>query len=350
METVVSGIRSTGHLHLGNYFGALRNFVKIQDDYNCFFFIADLHSLTTHPHPEDFHANVRTILAEYLAAGLDPEKSAIFVQSDVPEISELYVLLNMLSYKGELERTASFKDKVRLAKARALNKSKEEISLEECNNEEGININAGLLTYPVLMASDILIHRANYVPVGKDQEQHLEYARVLARRFNGMYGEEIFPEPRGFNFGAAPLKVPGLDGSGKMGKSEGNGIYLYDDEKTITKKVKKALTDSGPTAPDSEMPECIQNLFLLLSLVSEPSTVEFFREKWNDCSIRYGDLKKQLAEDICKVTLPVRERIDEIYNDSDYLRRVTASGRDRARESAARTLELARKAIGFKVF
>ncbi len=349
METVVSGIRSTGHLHLGNYFGALRNFVKIQDDYNCYFFIADLHSLTTHPHPDNFHASVRTILAEYLAAGLDPEKSAIFVQSDVPEISELYVLLNMISYKGELERTASFKDKVRLAKARALNKSKEDIDLEDCN-EEGININAGLLTYPVLMASDILIHRANYVPVGKDQEQHLEYARVLARRFNGMYGEEIFPEPRGFNFGAAPLKVPGLDGSGKMGKSEGNGIYLYDDEKTITKKVMKALTDSGPTEPDSQMPECIQNLFLLLELVSEPSTVDFFREKWNDCSIRYGDLKKQLAADICKMTLPIRERIDAIYNDDEYLRKVTAFGRERARASASETLSLARKAVGFKAF
>ncbi len=165
METVLSGIRSTGHIHLGNYYGALKNFVKIQDDYNCYFFIADLHSLTAHPHPEDFHANVKTVLAEYLAAGLDPEKSAIYIQSDVPEISELYVLLNMLAYKGELERTASFKEKVR-------------------KNPE--NVNAGLLTYPVLMASDILIHRANYVPVGKDQEQHVEMARGFAKRFNKM--------------------------------------------------------------------------------------------------------------------------------------------------------------------
>ncbi|MFA5325862.1 MAG: tryptophan--tRNA ligase, partial [Bacteroidales bacterium] len=226
MDIVLSGIRSTGHLHLGNYFGALRNFVKIQDTYKCFFFIADLHSLTTHPHPDDFHASVRTILTEYLAAGLDPEKSALYIQSDVPEISELYVLLNMLAYKGELERTASFKDKVRL-------------------NPE--NVNAGLLTYPVLMASDILVHRANWVPVGKDQEQHLEIARVLARRFNNLYNCEVFPEPHAFNFGADLIKVPGLDGSGKMGKSEGNGIFLYDDEKSITKKVMRAMTDSGPT-------------------------------------------------------------------------------------------------------
>ena len=326
MQTVLSGIRSTGHLHLGNYFGALRNFVKIQDDYNCFYFIADLHSLTTHPHPDDFHANVRTILAEYLAAGLDPDKVTIFVQSDVPEVSELYVLLNMIAYKGELERTTTFKDKVRLAKAKARNLRLEDISYDD-HNDEGINISAGLLTYPVLMAADILIHRADFVPVGKDQEQHLEYA-----------------------FGGGLIKVPGLDGSGKMGKSEGNGIYLYDDEKTITKKVMKALTDSGPVEPNSPMPECIENLFTLMALVSEPSTVEYFKERWNDCSIRYGDLKKQLAADICKVTLPIRERIDAIYNDDAYLHRVVSEGRDKARASASATLALARKAMGFKVF
>lgn len=329
METVLSGIRSTGHLHIGNYFGALRNFVKIQDLYNCFFFIADLHSLTTHPHPDDFHASVKIILSEYLAAGLDPEKASLFVQSDVPEICELYVLLNMLSYKGELERTTSFKDKVRL-------------------NPD--NVNAGLLTYPVLMASDILIHRANYVPVGKDQEQHLEMARVLARRFNNTYGEEILVEPKAFNFGKDLVKVPGLDGSGKMGKSEGNCIYLIDDEKTITKKVKRALTDAGPTEPNSEMPECIQNIFTLMDLVSEPETIAFFKEKYNDCSIRYGDLKGQLAQDICKYTLPIRERIDSIYNDDAYLSKVAALGRDKARESAQATLKLAKKAVGFKVF
>lgn len=329
MEKVLSGIRSTGHLHLGNYFGALKNFVEIQDRYECYFFIADLHSLTTHPHPEDFHASVRTILAEYLAAGLDPEKSALFVQSDVPEISELYVLLNMLAYKGELERTASFKDKVR-------------------KNPE--NVNAGLLTYPVLMASDILVHRARWVPVGKDQEQHLEIARLLARRFNSLYQADVFPEPQAMTFGKNLVKVPGLDGSGKMGKSEGNGIYLYEDDKSITKKVMKAVTDSGPTEPDSEKPEVIQNLFTLLSLVSEPETVRYFEEKYADCSIRYGDLKKQLAADICRCVSPIRERIDAIYRDEDYLARVTRTGRERARESAAATLKLARQAVGFKSF
>lgn len=329
METVLSGIRSTGHLHLGNYYGALRNFVKLQDEYKCFFFIADLHSLTTHPHPDDFHSSVKIILSEYLAAGLDPEKSALFIQSDIPEICELYVLLNMLAYKGELERTASFKDKVR---------------------KQPDNVNAGLLTYPVLMASDILIHRATKVPVGKDQEQHLEIARVLARRFNNLYGTEVFPEPHALSFGKDLIKVPGLDGSGKMGKSEGNGIYLNDDRQTITKKVMKAVTDAGPTKPNSEMPDSVKNLFTLLSIVSEPSTVEYFREKYNDCSIRYGDLKKQLAADICKQTLPIKERIDAIYNDDEYLRKAVRRGTEQARESAAATLALAKKAVGFKVF
>ena len=329
METVLSGIRSTGHLHLGNYFGALRNYIKMQNEYNCYFFIADLHSLTTHPHPEDFHSNVKTILAEYLASGLDPEKSAIYIQSDVPEITELYVLLNMIAYKGELERTASFKEKIR---------------------KQPDNDNAGLLTYPVLMAADILIHRANKVPVGKDQEQHLEIARVLARRFNNMYNAEVFPEPQAFNFGSDLVKVPGLDGSGKMGKSEGNGIYLVDDEKAIHKKVMKAVTDSGPTEPNSKMAESVENLFTLLKIVSTPEVVNQFTEAYNNCSIRYGDLKKQLATDICKHTLPIKEKFEAIYNDEDYLKRVIKRGTDLARESAQATLTEAKKAVGFRSF
>ncbi len=156
--------------------------------------------------------------------------------------------------------------------------------------------------------------------------------------------------PESMKFPGGAVKVPGLDGSGKMGKSEGNGIYLFDDEKTISKKVMKAVTDSGPTEPNSPMPEVIVNLFTLLKLVSTPDTVDYFTEKWNDCSIRYGDLKKALAADICKVTLPIKERIDDIYNDSAYLARVVAEGRDKARASAAATLAEVRKAVGFKSF
>ena len=329
MKTVLSGIRSTGHLHLGNYYGALLNFVQLQNTAKCFFFIADLHSLTTHPKPDDFHSNVKIILAEYLAAGLDPEKSSLFVQSSVPEVSELYVLLNMLSYKGELERTASFKDKVR---------------------QNPDNVNAGLLTYPVLMASDILIHRPDWVPVGKDQEQHLEITRLLARRFNNLYGVNVFPEPEAYNFGENLVKVPGLDGSGKMGKSEGNGIYLIDDEKTITKKVMRAVTDSGPAAPGEPMTDPIQNLFTLLGIVSDPDVVEYFTNQYNNCTIRYGDLKKQLAADICRRTLPIREKIMEISNNDTYLHYVVEKGTAQARESAGATMKLVREAVGFKSF
>jgi tryptophanyl-tRNA synthetase len=329
METVVSGIRSTGNLHLGNYYGALRNFIKMQHENNCYFFIADYHSLTTHPDPAHLHQNVRQVLSEYLAAGLDPEVSTIFVQSDVPEITELYLLLNMHAYIGELERTASFKEKIR---------------------KQPDNVNAGLLTYPTLMAADILIHKANKVPVGKDQEQHLEMTRKFARRFNTMYNVSYFPEPAAYNFGSDLVKIPGLDGSGKMGKSEGNGIYLFDEPTAIRKKVMKAVTDQGPTAPNSVKPAPVENLFSIMKVVSSTDTLAFFEEKYNNCEIRYGDLKKQLAEDIIAVTSPIRERILDIQKDEVYLRKVVEMGADKARTSARQTLKDVREIMGFRKF
>jgi len=329
MERVVSGIRSTGNLHLGNYFGALKNFIKMQNENECFFFIADYHSLTTHPTPANLHGNVRQVLAEYLAAGIDPEKATIYVQSDVPEVAELYLLLNMNAYVGELERTTSFKDKVR---------------------KDPNNVNAGLLTYPVLMAADIIMHHATKVPVGKDQEQNLEMARKFARRFNNMYKHDYFVEPEPFNFGAELVKVPGLDGTGKMGKSEGNGLFLFDDEKVIRKKVMRAVTDAGPTVPNSPISEPIQNIFTIMDLVSTPDTVAFFKEKYASCEIRYGDLKKQLAEDIITVINPIREKILDNYNNEEYLRKVSRMGAEKARESAAKTVKEVREIIGFKPF
>ena len=329
METVLSGIRPTGNLHLGNYFGALKNFVKMQHENNCFFFIADYHSLTTHPKPQDLQGNVRQVLSEYLAAGLDPEVATIYIQSDVPEVAELYLLMNMNAYLGELERTTTFKEKAR---------------------QQSENINAGLLTYAVLMASDILLHNAHKVPVGKDQEQHLEMTRKFARRFNQMYGVEYFNEPSAYNFGEQLIKIPGLDGTGKMGKSEGNGIFLFDDPKEIQKKVMRAVTDSGPTAKNQEMAEPIKNIFALLEVVSKPDTVSFFLEKYNNCEIRYGDLKKQLAEDIIQFTSPIREKIIEISSNDDYLRKVARMGADKARASASKTIKEVREIIGFKPF
>jgi len=330
VPTVVSGIRSTGNLHLGNYFGAVKNFVQMQHDMNCYFFIADIHSLTTHPHPDHLYQNVRQVLSEYLACGLDPEKATLFIQSDVPEITEMYTFMNMNAYLGELERTTSFKDKAR---------------------KQPDNVNAGLLTYPVLMATDIIIHKAHFVPVGKDQEQNLEMARTFARRFNRMYKVEEFPIPKPFTFdGKDMIKIPGLDGSGKMGKSEGNAIGLAEDPKSIRKKVMRAVTDSGPTEMNQEKPEPIQNLFTLMDVVSTPDTVKHFDDAYNNCSIRYGDLKKQLAEDIINFTTPIRERIEEIVKDDAYLGKVAQMGAEKARASASQTLKEVREIIGFRKF
>jgi tryptophanyl-tRNA synthetase len=331
MEIVVSGIRSTGKLHLGNYYGAVQNFVKMQHENSCYFFIADYHSLTTHPTPQDLHSNVKQVLIEYLAAGIDPEKATIYIQSDIPEIAELYLYLNMNAYMGELERSTSFKDKVRA---------------------QPDNVNAGLLTYPVLMAADILIHKATKVPVGKDQEQHLEMARTFGNRFNRLYDVDYFPEPYAFNFSEKLVKIPGLDGKGKMGKSEGeaNAVYLSDSEEIIRKKVMRAVTDSGPTEPNSIKPESIQNLFELIRVVSSADTYQHFDDLFNTCQIRYGDLKKQLAEDIITATRPVRERIKDIEADTKYLQEVAQYGASKAHESARKTIKEVREIIGFRSF
>ncbi|MDN3585353.1 tryptophan--tRNA ligase [Pedobacter aquatilis] len=330
-ETVVSGIRSTGKLHLGNYYGAVQNFIKMQHDYNCYFFIADLHSLTTHPTPADLHGNIKHVLVEYLASGIDPENSTIYIQSDVPEIAELYLYLNMNAYMGELERSTSFKDKVRA-------------------NPD--NVNAGLLTYPVLMAADILIHKATKVPVGKDQEQHLEMARTFGNRFNRLYNTEYFPEPYAFSYSDNLVKVPGLDGKGKMGKSEGeaNAVYLSDDPETIRKKVMRAVSDGGPTEENQEKPEPIQNLFNLMKIVSSQDTHQHFDDLYNKMQIRYGDFKKQIAEDMIIATAPMRERIKDIQQDDAYLRQVAKHGALKARESAQKTIREVRSLIGFKSF
>ena len=327
-KIVVSGIRPTGNLHLGNYFGALRNFIRMQDEYNCYFFIADYHSLTTHPHPEHLRQNVKDILATYIACGIDPEKVAIYAQSDVPETAELYLFLNMNAYLGELERCTSFKDKAR---------------------QNPDNVNAGLLTYPSLMAADILIHKADFVPVGKDQEQHLEMTRVFAQRFNHMYGTEYFGQPQAFNFGNNLVKIPGLDGSGKMGKSESgnNAVFLTDEDEVIRKKIMHATTDSGPVEMNQEKPEVIANLFQLVSVLCAPEVYDAFNEAYNNCSIRYGDLKKQLAKDTIRFVTPYREKIKEILADDAYLEKVRKIGEEKARESARKTVSEVRKIIGF---
>jgi tryptophanyl-tRNA synthetase len=331
MQTVVSGIRPTGKLHLGNYFGAVKNFLEMQDNYNSYFFIADIHSLTTHPTPGDLHASVHQVLAEYLAMGIDPEKCSLFVQSDVPEISELYTYMNMNAYLGELQRSASFKEKIRT---------------------QPDNVNAGLLTYPVLMAVDILIHKADLVPVGKDQQQHLEMTRTFGNRFNNLYGVSYFPEPQAYSSTKELVKVPGLTGQGKMSKSggENDAIFFDEEEKVIHKKIMRAKTDTGPTEMNQTKPEEIQNLFDLMALTSSSDTVSHFDELYNKCEIRYGDMKKQLAEDVLVFTKPIRARILDIKSNKQLLAKAATQGAEKARESASRTLKEVREIIGFKKF
>ena len=330
-EIVLSGIRPTGFLHLGNYFGAMRNYVRMQDEYDCYFFVANWHSLTTHPDTKLLQESVLRVVAENIACGLDPEKVSLYVQSDVPEIAELYLYLNMLAYKGELEKTTTFKDKVRL---------------------QPENVNAGLLTYPVLQAADILIHRAVKVPVGKDQEQNLEMARNFAERFNYRYGE-IFPSPHAFNYNSELVKILGLDGIGKMSKSENQmtTLFLADTDDLIRKKVMKAVTDQGPLTPHSAKPDFIQNLFTLMQLVSKPDTLKKFEDDFNNssegnCIIRYGDMKKQLAEDMVNFIAPIRSQATDLQNNRPHLIKIINQGADKARASASVTLSMVRKAIG----
>jgi tryptophanyl-tRNA synthetase len=327
---VMSGIRPTGYLHLGNYFGAIRNYVSMQEEFECFFMVADLHSLTTHPDTKQLKSNVHRVLAENIACGLDPEKAAFYCQSHVRETSELYLYLNMLAYTGELEKTVTFKEKVRA---------------------QPDNVNAGLLTYPVLQAADIILHRASLVPVGKDQQQHLEMARNYVNRFNHRYGE-VFPEPQAFNYNNQLVKVPSLDGTGKMSKTENqmSTLYLADDDASIRKKVMKAKTDAGPSEPNTPKPQYIENIFLLMKLVSAKEIIEKFEADYNNCTIRYGDMKKQLAEDMVNFITPIREKVEGILGDESYLKKVMETGAEKAQKSAKATMQLVRESMGLKYF
>jgi len=331
-EIVLSGVRPTGRIHLGNYYGAIRNFVKMQEDYESYFFLADYHSFTTQKDAAALPVQVRRILATYIACGLDPEKAAIYLQSDLPQIPELYLLLNMISYKGELEKVPTFKEKIR---------------------QKNVSINAGLLTYPVLMAADILIHRAQQVPVGKDQQQHLELTRNLAQRFNHTFGEEWFPEPQAFNYNNKLLKILSLDGTGaKMSKSDdnpNNAIFIDDEDEVIVKKIKKAKTDTGPTEMNSST-EPVDHLFGLMEQVSTPEVLADYKKQYADCTIKYGYFKLQIAEDLCKAIAPIRERIKDLEKDTDTLKKAVTIGGEKARASADATIQGVRRLVGINYF
>ncbi len=320
-KVVVSGIRATGKLHIGNYLGAMKDFVALQDHYRCFFFVADYHTLTTHPDPQQLRENLPEIVLDYLAAGLDPEKVVIYAQSSVPQVAELCLLLSMVAYKGELERCATFKEKAR---------------------QQPDNVNLGLLAYPVLMAADVLIHKANLVPVGEDQVQHLEMARDFAQRFNRRYGE-IFPLP--YPLQREPVRVPGLDGKSKMGKSEGNTIDLTDDPDTIRRKVMKAVTDSDPIGPDFSL-LAKQNVLYLHRFFSTPEEIQELEGEMRAGRAGYKVAKELLAERIIRFLTPFQERRRDLAARKDYVREVLHEGGKKARESAQKTLDEARELMG----
>lgn len=329
-DVFVAGARSTGKLHIGNYFGAIKNFVDLSETIvnPKYFFIADLHSLTTHVDPIELKKSNLLTLATYLGCGLDPHKATVYFQSDIPAISELYLYLNMFANVSELERTATFKEKIQ---------------------QHAHNINAGLLTYPVLMAADILIHKGTKVPVGKDQAQHIEMTRDFGNRFNHVYKTSIFPESVAFTYSDELINIPSLNGKGKMSKSdeeEGNSIFLFDTDEVILKKIKRAVTDTGPTMPNSPLSVEVTNLISLMKLFCTPEIVDFYLKAYADCTIRYGDMKKQLAEDTVSFLRPIREKISYYMEHQSLMKQIAEEGAEKANQSANKTIQEIREIMG----
>ncbi len=322
MKRVLSGIQPTGaNLHLGNYFGAVSQFLKLQDmdDTECFFFIANLHALTTITDKEELLKNTEEVAVEYLAFGLDPDRAVLFLQSDVPEVTELTWFFSNVTPVGLLERCHSYKDKV----------------------AKGVSPNYGLFTYPVLMASDILIYLSDMVPVGKDQKQHLEVTRDIAQRFNNTYGD-IFPLPEPLILGAG-AEVPGTDGR-KMSKTYRNTIDLFVPEKQLKKSIMSVVTDSKgvdePKDPDTCAP------LLLLELFRSDEENQSFRQEFASGGIGYGDVKKRLFSTIMDEFRPVRDKREEILSNMDYVRAALKKGGEKARETAAETMRKVRDVTG----
>jgi tryptophanyl-tRNA synthetase len=319
-DTILSGVQATGKLHIGNYLGAVKQFVDIQNagDMQCFFFVADLHSLTVERDPKQLRADTLEVVAEYIAAGLDPEKSVIFIQNHVLEHAELAWIFNCITQLGDLERMTQYKDKAK-------------------QNKE--NINAGLLTYPTLMAADILIYKPKMVPVGEDQAQHLELARVLARKFNNRYGK-VFPEPK--NYLLKPLRIMSLKKPDKkMSKTGDDPIYLSDSPADLENKFKKAVT-----ATAGEGSAGVNNLMFLLSHFGTKEQITQFQDGINDGSIKYSELKKTLADDVAEHFAEFREKKKALLADKNRLAEILGDGARRARTVASKTLTEVKEKIG----
>lgn len=318
---VLSGIQPSGKLHIGNYFGAMRQHLALQAEHECYYFIADYHALTSNPSPDSVVAHTLDVVMDYVALGLDTSKTVFWRQSDVPEVTELTWLLSCVTPLGLLQRCTSYKDKV----------------------AQGLSPNHGLFAYPVLQAADILMYNSDLVPVGADQKQHIEVTRDIAIRFNNTYGE-IFTLPKEHIVESVAV-VPGVDGR-KMSKSYGNAIEIFEPEASVKKKIMKIVTDSTPVEEPKDPEKC--NVFALLRLVASAEELKQWEDKYRAGGLGYGQAKKRLVELVIDYFKPFRHKRAELEQNIDYVKKILAEGAGRARAVAAGTLEKARQAVGLR--
>lgn len=316
---VLSGIQPSGRLHIGNYFGAMRQHLQLQEQNEGFYFIADYHAMTSGPTPDELRQNRLAVAMDYLALGLDTKKTVFWCQSDVPQVTELCWILSCVTPMGLLQRCVSFKDKV----------------------AQGLLPNHGLFAYPVLQAADILIFDSELVPVGADQKQHIEVTRDIAGYFNNTYGE-TFVMPKEHIIESVAV-VPGVDGR-KMSKSYDNTIEIFEPENAVKKKVMKIVTDSTPVEEPKDPQKC--NVFAMLKLVASPDELADWEKKYRQGGIGYGEVKKRLAELLIEYFKPYRQKRAELEKDVDYVKKVLKDGAQRAATVADKTLKKARKAVG----
>ena len=324
-QVMLSAVQPSSGLTIGNYIGALRNWVKFQRDYECWFFAVNLHAITVRQDPKELREQTYRAVATYIAAGIDPEHATLFVQSQVPQHAELAWLLNCYCYMGELGRMTQFKDK---------------------SQKAGENIPVGLFTYPVLMAADILLYDTELVPVGADQKQHIELTRDLAIRMNNAYGEDLFkvPQPMIPPVGARVMSLQ--DPTSKMSKSDPDpnaSVFLSDSDDVIRKKIKRAVTDSGSEITDDDSKPGVKNLLSIQSAITGTSIAELVAQY---AGKQYGHLKVDTAEIVVQAVGPLRSEAERLYNDRIHLEKILAQGADKARHKASQTLKRAYERIG----
>ena len=318
---VLSGIQPSGKLHIGNYFGAMRQHLELQAEHEGFYFIADYHAMTSNPDPADLRKRTLEVAMDYLALGLDPEKTVFWRQSDVPEVTELTWILSTVTPMGLLQRCTSYKDKV----------------------AQGLSANHGLFAYPVLQAADILIFLSDLVPVGADQKQHIEVTRDIAAKFNQAY-KEIFVLPKDHILESVAV-VPGIDGR-KMSKSYDNTIEIFEPENSVKKKVMRIVTDSTPVEEPKDPDKC--SIFALLKLVASPDELKEWEAKYRQGGTGYGDVKKRVVELLHEYFRPYREKREELEKNHDYVNQVLENGAQRARAVAQKTMHKVRRAVGLR--